>query len=87
MTDAELVREIAQPLTGSSDDYDALLTLIGNARFVLIGEARHGTHEFYSERATITKRLIDETQAVEPLERTSIWEEGELPETYPFKVQ
>jgi len=29
---------------------------------------------------------IDETQAVEPLERTSIWEEGELPETYPFKV-
>jgi erythromycin esterase-like protein len=86
MTDAELVREIAQPLSGGSDDYDALLALIGNARFVLIGEATHGTHEFYSERATITKRLIDETQAIEPLERTSIWEEGELPETYPFKV-
>ncbi len=86
MTDAELVREIAQPLSGGSDDYDALLALIGNARFVLIGEATHGTHEFYSERATITKRLIDETHAVEPLERTSIWEEGELPETYPFKV-
>jgi len=29
---------------------------------------------------------IDETRAVEPLERTGIWEEGELPETYPFKV-
>jgi erythromycin esterase-like protein len=29
---------------------------------------------------------IDETRAVEPLERTSLWEEGELPETYPFKV-
>src|SRR5207302_1396412 len=29
---------------------------------------------------------IDETSAVEPLERTSIWEEGELPETYPFAV-
>jgi len=29
---------------------------------------------------------IDETRAVEPLERTSIWVEGELPETYPFKV-
>jgi erythromycin esterase-like protein len=29
---------------------------------------------------------IDETRAVEPLERTSIWEEGELPETYPFQV-
>ena len=25
-------------------------------------------------------------QAVAPLERTSIWEEGELPETYAFKV-
>jgi len=60
MTDAELVREIAQPLFGGSDDYDALLALIGNARFVLIGEATHGTHEFYSERATITKRLITE---------------------------
>src|SRR5213080_529518 len=60
MTDAELVREIAQPLFGGSDDYDALLALIGNARFVLIGEATHGTHEFYSERATITKRLIRE---------------------------
>jgi len=60
MTDSELVREIAQPLSGGSDDYDALLALIGNARFVLIGEATHGTHEFYSERATITKRLIAE---------------------------
>jgi hypothetical protein len=29
---------------------------------------------------------IDETRAVEPLERTSVWDEGELPETYPFKV-
>ena len=29
---------------------------------------------------------IDETSAVEPLERTSIWDTGELPETYPFKV-
>ena len=57
MTDAELVREIAQPLSGGSDDYDALLALVGNARFVLIGEATHGTYEFYSERATITKRL------------------------------
>ena len=29
---------------------------------------------------------IDETRAVEPLERTSIWNQGELPETYPFTV-
>src|SRR5213596_57566 len=60
MTGAELVREIAQPLAGEARDYDALLQLIGNARFVLIGEASHGTHEFYFERAAITKRLIAE---------------------------
>jgi erythromycin esterase-like protein len=60
MTEPELVREVAQPLTGSADDYDALLELIGEARLVLLGEASHGTHEFYFERATITKRLIAE---------------------------
>jgi len=37
-----------------------LLALIGNARFVLIGEASHGTHEFYATRAAITRRLIAE---------------------------
>jgi erythromycin esterase-like protein len=60
MTDAEFVREIAQPLPGDPNDYDKLLELIGDARLVLLGEATHGTHEFYSERATITKRLIAE---------------------------
>src|SRR5215211_3614190 len=60
MTDAEFVREIAQPLTGQTGDYDSLLQLIGDARLVLIGEASHGTHEFYFERAAITKRLIAE---------------------------
>jgi hypothetical protein len=29
---------------------------------------------------------IDETRAVEPLERTARWERGEVPETYPFAV-
>jgi erythromycin esterase-like protein len=33
---------------------------VGDARFVLLGEASHGTHEFYRERAQITKRLIRE---------------------------
>ena len=54
------VREAAHPLTGAVADYDPLLGLIGNARFVLLGEASHGTHEFYRERARITKRLITE---------------------------
>jgi len=60
MTDAEFVRELAQPLSGEAGDYDALLELIGDARIVLLGEASHGTHEFYFERAEITKRLIAE---------------------------
>src|SRR5271157_2472926 len=54
------VRKAAHPLQGAADDYDPLLDLIGDARFVLIGEASHGTHEFYRERAQITKRLIRE---------------------------
>ncbi len=50
----------AVELTGAGTDYDRLLELIGDRRFVLLGEASHGTHEFYRERARITKRLIDE---------------------------
>jgi erythromycin esterase-like protein len=46
------------PLTGTPDDFAPLLRRIGNARLVLIGEASHGTHEFYRIRAAITKRLI-----------------------------
>src|SRR6266511_469104 len=57
---SELVRRAAVPLTGAAKDYDALLDLIGDARLVLLGEASHGTHEFYHERAQITKRLIRE---------------------------
>jgi erythromycin esterase-like protein len=32
----------------------------GDARFVLLGEAYHGTREFYHERARITQRLVEE---------------------------
>jgi erythromycin esterase-like protein len=52
------IRAAAQPLTGADDDYDGLLDLVGDAHFVLLGEATHGTHEFYAERARITQRLI-----------------------------
>jgi erythromycin esterase-like protein len=61
-TDATLtaVRRAAHRLTGASSDYGALLELIGNARIVLLGEASHGTHEFYRARADISQRLIEE---------------------------
>jgi erythromycin esterase-like protein len=47
---------------GKYSDYDPLIDAIGDRRFVLIGDASHGTHEFYKERAEITKRLITEKQ-------------------------
>jgi erythromycin esterase-like protein len=47
-------------LTFDSGDYDPLLQWIGNRRMVLIGEASHGTHDSYRERALITRRLIEE---------------------------
>ena len=59
-TVTEMLGEIARPLAGHARDYDELLDAIGDARFVLIGEASHGTHEFYQERARITRRLIVE---------------------------
>jgi len=54
------LRETAYPLARSARDYDPLIGRIGEARFALLGEASHGTHEFYCERAEITKRLIAE---------------------------
>ena len=48
------------PIEGATADYDPLLDLIGDSTIVLLGEASHGTHEFYKARAQITKRLIQE---------------------------
>jgi protein-L-isoaspartate(D-aspartate) O-methyltransferase len=55
---AGLIREQAQPF-GRIEGHDlgALLERIGDARLVLIGEASHGTSEFYRMRAEITKEL------------------------------
>jgi erythromycin esterase-like protein len=42
-----VIRRHALPLSGSPSDFDAILARVGDAHFVLIGEASHGTHEFY----------------------------------------
>jgi len=55
----EQLREVASPLSGSRD-LDRLLGRVGDARFVLLGEASHGTAEYYTWRAEITRRLIVE---------------------------
>lgn len=54
------IRNAARPLVGVDTDYDPLMDWIGDCRVVLLGEQTHGTHEFYRERAAITKRLIME---------------------------
>lgn len=48
------------PVGNALADYDRLLESIGESRIVLLGEASHGTHEFYHTRAQITQRLIEE---------------------------
>lgn len=54
------LQAITHALSGSAAADDQLFEQIGDAQFVLIGEASHGTHDFYQERAQITRRLIEE---------------------------
>ncbi|CAF1146459.1 unnamed protein product [Rotaria sordida] len=57
----QLIQQYAERLHfNTPSDYDTILTAIGDARVVMIGEASHGSHEFYWHRAEITKRLIQE---------------------------
>jgi len=53
------VRAEAHPLA-ALDDLDPLMAAIGDARIVLLGEATHGTAEFYRLRAALTRRLVEE---------------------------
>lgn len=56
----ELIRDAAEPFSSIENaDLKPLLDRIGDARLVLIGEASHGTSEFYRIRAEITKALIE----------------------------
>ncbi|WP_081897790.1 erythromycin esterase family protein [Flavobacterium sp. 83] len=54
-----LLNKTATPLENSTD-LDPLINAIGGAKYVLLGEASHGTHEYYVWRAKITQRLIKE---------------------------
>lgn len=81
-TQAELseLNRAAQPLSWEPSDHNHLLEAIDDARVVLIGEASHGTHDFYRERIVITQRLIEEKGF-----RTVAAVRGETPDTYPFR--
>jgi erythromycin esterase-like protein len=53
----EAIKSIARPLHGEQD-IDRLVEMIAHKRIVMIGEATHGTHEFYDFRSALTRRLI-----------------------------
>ena len=53
------ITDFFHPLQNKSD-LDPLMERIGDAQYVLLGEASHGTHEYYTWRAQISKRLIEE---------------------------
>ncbi|PRY11344.1 erythromycin esterase-like protein [Pontibacter ummariensis] len=53
------IKKDSYPLQ-STTDLDPLMDRIGDAKYVLLGEASHGTHEYYTWRTDITKRLIKE---------------------------
>lgn len=54
----ELIQQTAKRLRDSAEDYAPILQLLANKNFILLGEASHGTQEFYQTRVEITKRLI-----------------------------
>jgi erythromycin esterase-like protein len=69
------IRAAAHPL-GDDDEFTPLLDAIGHSRYVLLGEASHGTHEFYAARARITRRLIEEQDF------TAVIVEADWPDAY-----
>lgn len=73
---SDVVGQAVHPLIGEVEDYDPLMKLVGDSPVVLIGEASHGTHEFYRERAQITKRLITEKNF------TAVAVEADWPDAY-----
>jgi erythromycin esterase-like protein len=72
----DAARVAAVPLGGGDGEFDELLRRIGDARFVLLGEASHGTHEFYEARARITLRLLAERGF------SAVAIEGDWPDAY-----
>jgi erythromycin esterase len=69
------IKQVSHPLN-SDADMDKLLEEIGDARFVLLGEASHGTHEYYTWRTRLSKRLIGEKGF------SMIGVEGDWPDCY-----
>ncbi len=71
-----VIKKNLQPLRGDKSDYDSIIEMAKDSRFVLIGESTHGTKEFYKMRSEITKRLITE------LGFSAVTIEGDWPDAY-----
>jgi erythromycin esterase-like protein len=69
------IRSAACPLPAAKH-YDRVLSWIDDASIVLLGESTHGTHEFYSARAALTRRLIEERGF------SAVAIEGDWPDAY-----
>ena len=59
-TEVAVIRADAIPVEEGTPADQVLFDLVGDAQLVLIGEASHGTSEFYAARAQITRRLIED---------------------------
>lgn len=75
MDEAAAIKETALRLQDEAD-LDPLMKRIGDARYVLIGEASHGTHDYYAWRAALTRRLIQERDF------SFVGVEGDWPDCY-----
>ncbi len=73
---AEAITEAAWPITETADAYDPLFDLIGDAQIVLVGEASHGSEEFYQQRALLTRQLIEKRGF------TAVAAEADWPDAY-----
>ncbi|MGZ3899720.1 MAG: erythromycin esterase family protein [Bacteroidia bacterium] len=72
---SEYIKAASHQLKNAAD-LDPLMEEIGDARYVLLGEASHGTHEYYTWRTHISKRLIAEKNF------NMIAVEGDWPDCY-----
>ena len=72
----QIIRAAAHKIAVTATDYDPLVELIGDARFVLLGEASHGTHDFYQQRAQVPRRSIEEKKF------TAVAVEADWPDAY-----
>lgn len=72
---AAVIRREAHPFA-TDDDYARIVSWVGDASVVLLGEATHGTADFYEARARITRLLI------EKLGFSAVAIEGDWPDAY-----